>query len=153
MQKNMESENLKEKMPMQNRVLVDTCILFYLIDKTCEEKHRKALEWFKAMKGRENLFISLQNLREFSNIALKKSSLSPKEINKLLRLFADFFELVYDNSDDIIKANERAGRTRKNFWDALLVSTMRRYKIRTILTENTKDFEKFKGVSAVNPFR
>ncbi len=136
---------------MGDRALVDTNILVYLIDKTDEKRHRKAKEWFKSIKGQENLFVSAQNLREFSSIALKKSSLHVNEINKILRLFADAFDLIFDNFEDIIKANNKIEKTRKNFWDALLAATMQRHFISVILTENTKDFKKIKGIKAINP--
>jgi predicted nucleic acid-binding protein len=138
---------------MQDKMLVDTCILFYLIDKTCKEKHKKALKWFRTIKESDNLFISTQNIREFSSVALRETRLSPKKINRFLVLFANIFELVYDNLEDVIKANEIIGKRRKDFWDALLVSTMERHNINVILTENVKHFAKFEGIIVKNPLK
>jgi predicted nucleic acid-binding protein len=138
---------------MQGRALVDTCVLVYLIDKTDKGKHEKAKEWLKSIEGRDNFFVSIQNLREFSSIALKKSSLHLREINELLEVFADAFGIVFDSFEDIIKANEAIGKNRKIFWDALLAATMQRHSIHIILTENTKDFKGFKGIKTINPLR
>ncbi len=55
---------------MAEKFLVDTCVLFYLVDKNDAEKHRKASRWFESLKG-ENFFVSTQNLREFASVALK----------------------------------------------------------------------------------
>ncbi len=134
---------------MRDSALVDTCILVYLIDKRERSRHEKAKKWFHSLSQRDRFFVSIQNLREFSNIALKKSSFSPEQINQFVELFAARFNVLFDSIGDILKANEISGR--KRFWDAMLATTMKRHAINLILTENTKDFKKFKGIEAKNP--
>jgi len=38
-----------------------------------------------------------------------------------------------------------------HFWDALIAATMIENNVFTIFTENTKDFKKIKGITAINP--
>ena len=141
--------NLAGKRLMKDSALVDTCILVYLIDKRESAKHEKAKEWFHSLSEMDRFFVSIQNLREFSNIALKKSTFLPEEINQFVQLFAARFKLLFDGIEDIFTANEISGR--KRFWDAMLAATMKRHSINLILTENIKDFKNFKGIEAKNP--
>ena len=134
---------------MQDSALVDTCILVYLIDKRESAKHEKAKKWFHSLSERDRFFVSIQNLREFSNIALKKSAFLPEEINQFVQLFAARFKLLFDSIEDILMANEISSG--KRFWDAMLAATMKRHSISMILTENTKDFKKFSGIEAKTP--
>jgi len=134
---------------MKDSALVDTCILVYLIDKNEKARHEKARKWVHSLSEEDRFFVSIQNLREFSNVALKKSDLSQEEINRFIVRFATRFKVLFDNVEDILKANEISKR--KRFWDAMLAATMQRHGIKAILTENTKDFKGFKGIKAFNP--
>ncbi len=137
---------------MQDKALVDTCILAYLVDKTEPIKHEKAQTWFESIrKEKQRYFISMQNLRELANVSLKKTTLFPREINENNLLFSETFGVLWDETGDIITAVLLAETDRKNFWDCLLAATAKRHGIRTILTENTKDFGRIKGIKAKNP--
>lgn len=151
MQGCLESESLTGKKQMHDKALVDTNILFYIIDKADKTKNQKAQAWLASVTGKEPIFVSMQNLREFSNIALRKTSLPPEEINALVEMFSTGFCLIAETKEDIGCANYLTAENNRNrFFDALLVATMQRHGIRHILTENTKHFEKFK---ATNPLK
>ena len=137
---------------MQNKTSIDTCILIYLVDKTEPEKHAKAIGWFESIRNKkEQYFISMQNLREFAGVAFAKTNLSPEEINENISLFSETFSVLDEKTEDIKTATLLLGNDRKNFYDALLAATMQRHGIMQILTENTKDFEKIKGIKTTNP--
>ena len=138
---------------MNGKMLVDTCLLFYLVDKTDAKKHDKTRGFFLSFKQKENLFASTQNLREFSSVAWKKSGLQASEINETIEVFFNSFGIVSDKQEDITTANLLVESNRKNFWDALLVATAQRNGISTILTENARHFEKFKRIKAINPLQ
>lgn len=133
--------------------LVDSNVLVYLVDSKEKKKHSIALRWLGNIKDDLNsYFISTQNLREFVSIALKKGKAKPEKIAEWVAVFRDVFILIEDSSADILPALELSSRKKMHFWDALLATTMKRYKIGAIVTENTKDFRKAE-LRVFNPFR
>ncbi len=140
------------KKPMNDKVLIDSNILVYFVDKNELQKHIKAKELLKSINPTDQYFVSLQNLREFSSVAFKKSKLSAAEINEFIKVFSSAFIVLADTKDDIENANIKKENFKSSFWDSLLASTMQRNEIKKILTENISDFKAFKEIEAINPF-
>jgi predicted nucleic acid-binding protein len=136
---------------MQDSFLVDSCILLYLADKRDMEKHLRAIKWLEKVETKK-FFISMQNIREVSSNLLKKTLLPSKEIIDFVDMLLNRFSLVNEDFNDYLKATALCTKNRKNFFDAVLASTMQRHYITIILTENTKDFESL-GVKAINPLK
>jgi predicted nucleic acid-binding protein len=136
---------------MQDSFLVDSCILLYLADKRDMKKHLRAIKWLEGVETKK-FFISMQNIREVSSNLLKKTVLPSKEIIDFVDMLLNRFSLVNEDFNDYLKATVLCSKNRKNFFDAVLASTMQRYYITTIITENTKDFELL-GVKAINPLK
>ncbi|HLC36110.1 MAG TPA: PIN domain-containing protein [archaeon] len=129
--------------------IIDTNILVYLADKADKEKHRKITKWFEGKE--ENIYyLSLQSLREFASVTVRKKIISVKEIIEWLSIFEKRFRILKDNQDDILVALENM---KNSFWDALLYATMKRNEITSIISENEKDFEKFEGIKVHNIFK
>ena len=141
---------MTETKQTNEKALVDTNFLFYLVDKEAGAKHESARKWFSSTIDKK-VFVSFQSLREFSNVALKKTSFSANEINRVLEMFSSSFELIFASLEDAKNANLFCETDRKNFWDCLLIATMKRHGIKTILTENTKHFSPAGGIRAKNP--
>lgn len=141
-------ENSHEKKQITEKYFLDTNVLAYLASTEEPKKHEKA----KALIKNNIICISTQNLRELANILLKKTSLSPEEISKIILTFAKTFTIFIELPTDILDAT-RLCNNRKNFYDTLLVTTMQRNNITTIITENEKDFKEFKGIKVINPFK
>lgn len=137
---------------MRDKILIDTNVLVYLIDRREEIKHEKAIETFMAIQNKEDYFVAFQNLKEFSNVARKKTSLSAEEINEFIETFSNSFTLVFDDMVDLQNANFLSEKNNAPFWDSVLVSVMRKEKINKIITENVKDFSKFGEIETINPF-
>jgi len=135
---------------MNDKFLVDTCILMYLVDKTAGEKHKKIAEWFSQLNDKE-AFVAIQNLREFANCSLKKTQLTKEETVNFIDLFLNRFNIIQETVFDTLKAITFSVN-RKNFYDSLLATTMLRNYITTIVTENTKDFEEL-GIKTINPLK
>jgi len=135
---------------MTERFLVDSCILIYLLDTKEDEKHKKAKIWFESNKEKR-FFISAQNIREFSSNCIRKRAPIEKII-ELIYLFSARFIVLQDDFLDTKNAVEVAYSCPNLFWDAEIVSVMKRNNVDCILTENTKDFESL-GVKAVNPLK
>jgi len=143
-------ENLTEVTFMTERFLVDSNILVYLIDTADESKHKKALEWLLTSSSL-NVFVSTQNIREFANNCLKKSA----PINKIIEfieLFCAQFIVLQDDQLDTKNAIELSKNRPHLFWDASLVSVMKRNNIESVFTENVKDFELL-GARVINPLK
>jgi predicted nucleic acid-binding protein len=143
-------ENLIEVNFMTERFLVDSNILVYLIDTADELKHEKALEWLSNSYSL-SIFVSTQNIREFANNCLKKSA-SNNQILEFIELFCARFIVLQDDQLDTKNAIELSKGNRNLFWDASLVSVMKRNNINLVFTENVKDFQKL-GVKAINPLK
>jgi predicted nucleic acid-binding protein len=126
------------------KILIDTCILVYLIDSSDEIKHQKVVDWFSSIIGDDDYFVSIQNLREFVFVAKKKNLIESGDIRHYINLFVDSFNLIEDNVTDILDASLSGS---KRFFDNLLVSTAKRNGIFEILTENEKDFPLMKTLN------
>ncbi|MDO8627677.1 MAG: PIN domain-containing protein [Candidatus Diapherotrites archaeon] len=140
-----------------NKILVDTNILFYLVQKHETKKHEIVSKLFKTIREKHqesNYTIALQSLREFSNIYWKKSK--EKNLDDLIeniQLFKTVFEILPETEEDIETANKLHFEQKIPFWDALIVSVMQKNHIDSILTENEKDFKKIPWTNVINPFK
>lgn len=143
-------ENLIEVIFMIERFLVDSNILVYLIDTADESKHKKALDWLLTSSSL-NIFVSTQNIREFANNCLKKSA-SNNKIIEFIDLFCARFIVLQDDQLDTKNAIELSKSRPRIFWDASIVSVMKRNNIDVIFTEDTKDFDLL-GVKVINPLK
>jgi len=128
---------------------LDTNILIYLISTEDIRKHDIAKKFIS--NEQYEVFISMQNIKEFSNVALKKSSKSIEKIQSTIDIFLKAFYVFNEMVDDVFHAIKITSR--KSFYDALLISTMTRNGVTTIITENEKDFSNFEGIKVINPFR
>ena len=133
---------------------MDTNILVYVLDNKDPAKHRSAKQFLDTVyQYPDRFFISVQNVREFAFTMLGKAIAPHEKIQEYIREFCLVFTVLPDSSEDAFIATQRAATSNAPFWDALLASTGERNGIQTIYTENTKDFEKIKGIKAVNPLR
>lgn len=128
--------------------LVDSNLLIYLSIAEDMEKTEKVKQFFKES---QELAISFQSLREVCSVLLRKYSLSKEQVLTELDLFSDIFDTVQDNLEDLEKAINIFQDYKIPFWDAMLIATAERNGIKTIYTENTKDFEKYKKIKTINP--
>lgn len=125
-----------------NNALVDTNILVYIVDTKEGEKHAKALGWYETQRENKTLYVSLQNLREFAAICVKKTNLEKGKIMQWIEDYSSIFWVLNDSQEDVMKAVEISRENALPYYDGLLIATMERYGLDTIITENSKDFEK-----------
>jgi len=125
-------------------------LLIYFADQTDFSKHQKAANWIEREKN--FFFVSSQSLREFANICLLKKLLPPTAVVEFLDAFTSKFRVLQDDFFDTKNAVDLCEGNQKLFWDAAIVSVMKRNKIDCIYTENTKDFTAL-GVKAINPLK
>lgn len=141
--------------PESENSFLDTNILVYAYDNTAEEKHQVARKIvLDCMKGNTSLTVSNQILGETANTILKKQpNISKKEMQELIEdiLQNPFWIKINYTGKTILNAFTLL-EPGDDFWDLVIAQTMLENGITKIYTENTKDFEKIKGIKAVNPF-
>lgn len=134
-----------------DRFLVDANVLIYLADRKDGPKHEKAMGLFSD-SGKEQLFVSAQCIREFANVCLSKRFISKEAIVGFVDSFTERFVVLQDDPLDTRNAVEMCGGNPNLFWDAAIVSMMKRNGIEKIFTENVSDFTSL-GVKAINPLK
>lgn len=145
---------------VKGRCLIDTNILLYAFKKD-DRRHPRSLSILEqAQSGDIQAVVSVQNLAElYPNLTGPKSvppdppQIAVEKIRRLLA--APFIEVVNITQTTIILALEFCQRYRikkQNYFDAQLVAIMIENEIPTIITENKKDFQIFKDISAISPF-
>jgi len=139
---------------MMTKTLVDSNILIYFSQQEEVEKHLICAKRIKELTENGELCLSVQNLAEFSRVITEKSEnkRSAEEANEYIEKFSKFAQVFTYSSSTIILANKIAKENKIHFFDALLIATMKENSVGLILTENTGDFKKIEGITAVNPF-
>ncbi|OGE09113.1 hypothetical protein A3I53_03945 [Candidatus Curtissbacteria bacterium RIFCSPLOWO2_02_FULL_40_13b] len=142
-------------------MLFDTNILVYSYDVN-SPNHKVAQKLRDAVnEGKMKAAIAPQNLLELystiTNVAKNENPASPNEaILEVKKFLASRFELIELSGRELettlllIKGNHVTSR---RIFDVYLVATMLSNGIKTIYTANERDFEIFKGIKAVNPFK
>lgn len=133
--------------------LVDSNILIYAFAED-SSKHEAALRLLRqCFSGNIALAISLQNIGEFCNIALWKYKLDQAVARRVVQqlLYCSSFVKISYTAGEFERALELSGRHNMEFWDAMLVATMKENAIDTIYTEDA-GFGKVPGIKVVNPF-
>ncbi len=134
--------------------LIDTNILVYAYAED-SPKSKKAAELLgSCFAGKIKLALSLQNIGEFCDVALRKYKLDLTTINRITRqllYYTDFTKVSY-TGPVLQGALQLVSMHKLEFWDAVLVATMKENSIETIYTEDAA-FGKIEGIKAVNPFQ
>ena len=103
----------------------------------------------------KQLGITNQNLSEFARVLVEKYNQHPNEVKKEIHKFifqSQFIIIDSWHSNELLLALDLQHKFKIHFWDAKLAATMISNNIKKIYTENTKDFDKIKGIKAINPF-
>ena len=139
---------------MIGKYLVDSNVLIYALDTSEKEKHEKAKQFMVKASYEKGARLSVQNLAEFYvNITGKRKGIAlPSEIaTQRLAEFSEVFRIIKYGKKTVIEAAYLQAEHKIHFWDSLLAATMIENGIKTIYTENTKDFSKVPGIKAINP--
>lgn len=156
----MEKEKLRERNCMTGIVdsifLIDTNILVYAFDTTDPQKQKIAKDLLERCWKKEITYaISAQNLAEFFVVVVERipGKMPLEQAEQIVHDISSFshWKILYYNAETIQKAIEQYKKTKKHFWDALLVATMLENSITFLYTENITDFEKVNGITAINP--
>ncbi|MEK6924334.1 MAG: PIN domain-containing protein [Candidatus Micrarchaeota archaeon] len=133
------------------RALIDTNVLAY----ACDETDAKSQVALKAIAGTDGGgVVSIQNLAELASILTrKKGGVSGEKAQMVLRRVRDALEVVSYDDDTVLQAVAINREYGTHFYDALIAAAMREAGLRTIITENSKDFRGIPEINVVNPFK
>ncbi len=133
--------------------LIDSNVLVYAADRSESTKYEKAKAFVLDFAHVGKAFLSIQNLVEFhAAVTLRiEHPISVDESRKIVGDFAQSFKICHYSHITLMKAMQLQVNYGIHFWDALLVATMQENHIRTIYTEDLKDFQKIPGINAINP--
>lgn len=130
---------------MKDKVVIDSNILIYALNKSADEKHKKAKILLKRAEDKETA-IPVQCLAETYFQVLKKDL----EVDKAKK----FLESIkHDRDFEILSYGSReldsSMGVKTNFWDKMIEKTALESGYKAIYSENSSDFDE---IEAVNPF-
>ena len=142
----------------ETKAFVDTNILVYAHETGTTEKHKKARQLFQhCYEGKSQLLFSAQNLNEFFVVITQKvkEPLTAPEAFAIVSTILSFhgMKVCGVQPEYTLAAIQNHQTTGVHFWDCLIAETAKANSVFTILTENTKDFQKISGIKAINPFK
>lgn len=132
---------------------IDTNILVYAFDTAYQNKREVCKALLKEVfSGKRDAAITSQILAEFSQVVTKKiqKPLSKNDAETIVGaiISCKSFHIVSYSGKTVLAAL----RSKNDFWDALIVETLKENSISGIITENEKDF-KGGGIVVINPFK
>ncbi|MFH0713582.1 MAG: PIN domain-containing protein [Candidatus Micrarchaeota archaeon] len=139
-------------MNLDSRTLIDTNVLVYAFDND-SEKREKAIKLLKTYCDAENCIVSSQNLAEFVFVVTgKKVNVELSKAINFVENLAGMVPVLNYSEQEVLRACQIKGEYDVPFFDALLVATMEKAGVSTIVTENEKDFKNIKWLKVINPF-
>ena len=135
------------------RFLIDSNILVYAFDSSAAKKHEKAKDFVAEKIKSKNLFLSIQNLAEFSATITEKvkKPLLQSQAEEIISDFNCATNIVSYYFNTVQSALSIKFIHKVHFWDALIAATMKENNIKLIFTENVKDFKKIHEIRVINP--
>ncbi len=141
--------------------MFDTNVLAYAHD-SASKNHEKAVKLIESALGGElDACISYQNIIELYSVFTHPLKLStPYESSGAVELCYLYIESknlkkivpTEKTYSEALRLASRIGVVARKIFDSVLVATALENGVKTIYTENTKDFEPFKSIRAINPF-
>ena len=136
--------------------LIDTKILCYALDAGEPEKRAVAADLLsRCWRSESALFVSVQNLAEFSVIMTEKAQppMPDAVVTRFIRDIISFngWTVIGYDPGTIIDAVGIRRKYSLHFWDALLAATMKQHNIGMIYTEDSH-FKKIPWITVIDPF-
>ena len=139
------------------KYLIDTNILIYAVN-TDSEYHTQAKKLLNDISKKPfKACLSTQNILEFKRILTHetfKRLIKIEDINKIIEIWLGFLDVIYEDSTawlEYKKLENDLKPTGNQIFDMWLSATAIANGVDIILTANTKDFQKIKGLTAINP--
>ena len=134
------------------KVFLDSNIFLYsFLNQDVAKKSTAAKIVADAIRDRSG-YISLQVVKEFCNVMIKKSKKPVAEVSVATKIF-EKLNLVKGSIDLVRRALEIKERYQIQFYDSLLVAAAETAKCEKIYSEDLNDGQLYCGIKAVNPFK
>lgn len=134
------------------KAFLDTNIFLYsFLDQDVGKKAIAAKLVADAIRW-QNGFVSLQVVKEFCNVMVKKSGRPASEISRALNIF-HCVQMVAASLETIKRALEIRDSYSIQFYDALMLSSAEAAACDIIFTEDLNDGQLYGTVKAINPFK
>jgi len=141
------------------KVLLDSNILIFSSN-ILSTKYKIAKQLRELAKNNEfRAYITHQNINETLRVLTHKNYVSPFTLTNALKQIDSFIKItavISPNSDTLqvfLNLAKEYKITSNQIYDAYLVATAITNDIRTIATDNEKDFKKYKEIKVYNPFK
>ena len=130
-------------------VFVDTSVLVYAYSTTDPDKAEIARRVLRISGG----WISTQVLSEFSNAALRKLVMPPREIAEAVRQLAETRRVLTVQIGQVVAALELNRRYRYSYYDSLIIASALAAGATTLYTEDLHHGQTIDGIlRIVSPF-
>jgi len=130
-------------------VFVDTSVLVYAYSTSDPNKAAIAREVLKISGG----WISTQVLSEFSNVALRKLIMPPREIAEAVRQLAESRRVFTVQVGQVVAALELSRRYRYSYYDSLIIASALAAGATTLYSEDLHHGQTIDGIlRIVSPF-
>jgi predicted nucleic acid-binding protein len=133
-------------------IAFDANVLVYASDPAAEDKHRLASAAIGQAILDGSLFLPLQVLGEFANVALRKLGHTPQVIDELVLAWSAGARLDGYGLGDVRRALQANQDHDLPFWDALVWAVCDRCGATTLATEDFQDGRRLGSVMFLNPF-
>jgi predicted nucleic acid-binding protein len=131
-------------------VFVDTSVLVYAYSTNDPNKAEIAREVLRISGG----WISTQVLSEFSNVALRKLVMPPREIAEAVRQLAETRRVLTVQIGHVVAALELSRRYRYSYYDSLIIASALAAGATTLYTEDLHHGQTIDGILRIaSPFR
>lgn len=133
-------------------IAIDTNILVYAFDISYNEKREICKEIINEIfEGKKIGVVTNQVLGEFANVVTRKieKPLSKEDTSSIIGaiLTSENWKILNYTGETVLNAL----KLNKNFWDSVIIQTLKEHNIKEIVTENIRDFEG-SGLIVINPF-
>jgi predicted nucleic acid-binding protein len=135
-------------------VLIDTNVLLYSIDPLAAHKQERALEVLRALIASNSGVLSVQNLAEFTNTALRRLQppLSPAAALSQVSRLAETFRILDLTPAIVLQAARGVRDYRLSYYDAQLWACARLNQVPVVFSEDFAPNATLEGVTFINPF-
>ena len=134
------------------KVFLDTNVFLYAFLNQDVTKKTIAVNLIAQSVNERNGYVSLQIVKEFCNIMVRKSGKSAAEIEKAVAIFG-MMQMVPGSLQLVRKALALRETYGLQFYDALLLASAEQSECTVLYTEDLNDGQMYGSVKAVNPFK
>jgi len=134
----------------EDKQLIDSNVLVYAYDSS-SGKHANAVRILEDRLLNGTGVVSIQNLVEFCRIVTEKlpRKLTFEQARSIILDLSESLDVVYYDNHAVANALSLCQIYGTHFFDALLIATLEKENITTIITENEKDFKKVSWLNVI----